>query len=51
LRCNLWELAHAQVIDDHNGDIRAIGEHSFARALERRVGDLLEQRVGLAVTR
>ena len=43
------QLAHAEVIDDQQRHGREIGEIGFARAVERRVGDLLEERVGLAI--
>ena len=43
------QLAHAEVVDDEQRDGRELGEVVLARAVERRVGELLEQRVRLAV--
>ena len=43
------QLAHAEVVDDQQRDGGEIGEVLLAGAVERGVGDLLEQRVRLAV--
>ncbi len=43
------QLPHAQVIDDQKRHGREIGEIRLAGAVERGVGELLEQRVGFAI--
>lgn len=48
-RGRMRQLAHAEVIDDQQGHGREVGEVGLARAVERGVGDLLEQRVRLAI--
>jgi hypothetical protein len=44
-----WELAHAEVIDDEQRHGGHAGEVLLARPIERRIGELFEQPVGLAV--
>lgn len=41
------QFAHAEIIDDEQRDRGQLGQEILARALERRVGDLLEQDMGL----
>lgn len=43
------ELTHAEVMDDQERDGGPIGAQIFAGTVERRVGDLFEEHVGLAV--
>ncbi len=43
------ELAHAEVVDDEQGDRRQLDEEGLAGAVERGVCQLLEQRVRFAI--
>ena len=43
------ELAHAEVVDDQQRHGRQIRQQDFAGAVERRVGDLLDEGMGFAV--
>ncbi len=43
------EFAHAEVVDDEQGHGGQVGEVGLARAVERRVRNLLDQRVRFAV--
>ena len=43
------ELPHAQVVDDEQRHGRQVGEQELARAIDRGVGDLLEQGMRFAV--
>ena len=43
------QLAHAQVVDDEERDRGEIREVRLAGAVEGRLGDVLEERVGLTV--
>ena len=49
LRRGVRQFAHTQIIDDQERHGREIREVFFARPGERRVGEFIEQRVGLAV--
>ena len=43
------QLAHAEVVDDQQRHGRQVGEEGLARAVERGVGEFLEQRVRFAI--
>ena len=43
------ELAHPEIVDDEQGHRGEVGEQHFARPVERRIGDLFDERVGLAI--
>ncbi len=43
------QLAHAEVVDDEQGHEGEIGEQRLAGPVERGVGDLFDQRMGLAI--
>ena len=43
------ELAHAEVVDDEQRDGGQFGQERLPRAIDRGLGDLLQQRVSLAV--
>ena len=43
------QLPHAEIVNDQDGHGREVGEVVLARALERGVGDLFEERVRFAV--
>jgi len=45
----MGQLPHPKVIDDQERHGREIGEVRLARAVERRIGELLEERVGFAI--
>ena len=43
------QLAHAEVIDDEQGHDRELGEEILARAIERGVGEFLQEDVGFTI--
>ena len=43
------QLPHAEVVDDQQRHGGEVGEIVLARAVERGVGEFLQQRVGLAI--
>ena len=45
------EFAHALVVDDQQGHGGQIGEERFAGAVDRRIGEVLNERVRLATPR
>ena len=45
----VWQLPHAQIINNQEWHGREIGQIDLARAVEGRIGEFLEQRVGFAI--
>ena len=45
----MWQLPHAQIVDDQQRNRRQVGEKVFAGAIERRVREFLEEGVGFAI--
>ena len=45
----VWQLSHAEVVDDEERHGREFGQIVFARPGERRVGEVIEQRVRLPI--
>jgi hypothetical protein len=45
----VWELPHPEVVDDQERDRGQIREVGFAGSVQRRVGELFEERVRFAI--
>ena len=45
----MWELPHPEVIDDQQRHGRGGRRDTFWRAIERGIGDLVDQRIGFAI--
>ncbi len=45
----MWQVAHAEVIDDEQGDSGEVGEVVLPRAADSDLGNLLDESVRLAI--
>jgi hypothetical protein len=45
----VWQLPHAQIVDDQERNPRQIGKIVFTRAIKRRVGKFFEERMRFTI--